>query len=218
MALTLADRVPQPEEVQAWFDWTAEIDREVDAAALAVRTVEESRRLNPRALVAATVHPGLRTALDRLERCLAAERALIVVIGRESPASEDDTDASYTPELRRAFAVVLDDVADAVRRFGDLVSAEFGGGDRAQVDELAEQTLDIVRETRAVLTELVLLDVDPRERTGLWMLQGSVLAAVEQVLLQLDLEQADRRRAAWLERSGLPIPGGPTRLRRRGAA
>lgn len=214
MALTLADRAPQPEEVQAWFAWTEDIDRDVDAAGLAVRTVEESRRLNPRALATAKVHPGLRSALDRLERCLAAERALLVVIGKESSAPED---SAYGLELRRAFAVVLDDLADAVRGFGDLVQAEFGGGNVDRVDEILERTLDIVRETRAVLTELVLLDVDPRARTDLWMLQGSVLAAVEQVLLQLDLEQQDRSSAAWLERSGFSLlPAVPVLQRSRG--
>ena len=201
VALTLADRVPHPEEVQAWFGWTEDIGSAVAEASAAVNAVEESRRLNPRALAAAKVHPGLRAALDRLERCLAAERALLVVIGKESPTtSSSDWDRSFGPELRRAFAVVLDDVADAVRGFGDLVAAEFGGGDVRRVDEVLEKTLDIVRETRAVLTELVLLDVDPREQTDLWMLQGSVLAAVEQVLLQLDLEQGERRSAPWLNR------------------
>lgn len=200
VALTLADRTPHLEEVQAWSGWTEDIAAGIADASVAVDAVAESRRLNPRALAAAKVHPGLRAALDRLERCLAAERALLVVIGKESPSLDLGSDRSFGPELRRAFAVVLDDVADAVRGFGDLVSAEFGGGNGDRVDEVLERTLDIVRETRAMLTELVLLDVDPREQTGLWMLQGSVLAAVEQVLLQLDLEQGERRSAPWLNR------------------
>lgn len=200
VALTLADRAPHPEEVQAWFGWTDDIASGIAEASVAVDAVQESRRLNPRALAAAKVHPGLRAALDRLARCLAAERALVVVIGKESPSSDSGWDRSFGPELRRAFAVVLDDVADAVRGFGDLVSAEFSGGNVSRVDEVLEQTLDIVRETRAVLTELVLLDVDPREQSNLWMLQGSVLAAVEQVLLQLDLDQGERRSAPWLNR------------------
>ncbi|GAA1837768.1 aromatic acid exporter family protein [Microlunatus capsulatus] len=206
VALSLTDRAPHPEEVAAWFAWTEDLDRDVDAAAAAVRTVEESRRLNPRALTADVVHPGLRDALDRLARCLAAERALLVVIGREAPEPGGPDDRSLTPELRRAFAVVLDDVADALRGFGDLVSAEFGGGNVDRVDALLSRTLDIVRETRAVLTELVLLDVDPRQQTGLWMLQGSVLAAVEEVLRQLDLEHIERRGAAWLQRRQGPGP------------
>ncbi|SDS46632.1 Aromatic acid exporter family member 1 [Friedmanniella luteola] len=200
MALSLTDRAPHPEEVAAWSAWTEDIGRDVDAAAAAVRTVEESRRLNPRALAADVVHPGLRDALDRLERCLAAERALLVVIGREAPAPGGDADQSFSPELRRAFAVVLDDVADALRGFGELVSAEFGRGPVDRVDDLVSRTLDLVRETRARLTELVLLDVDPRQQTGLWMLQGSVLSAVEEVLRQLDLEHIERRSAAWLQR------------------
>ncbi len=200
VALSLADRAPHPEEVAAWFAWTEDIAHDVDAAAAAVRTVEESRRLNPRALTTDLVHPGLRDALGRLERCLAAERALLVVIGREAPQPDGAPESSLSPELRRAFAVVLDDVADAVRGFGDLVGAEFGGGRVARVDELFARTLDIVRETRAVLTELVLLDVDPRQQTELWMLQGSVLAAVEEVLRQLDLGDVERRSASWWPR------------------
>jgi len=208
MALTLADRAPQPEEVAAWSAWAGDISQDVAAASVAVQAVEESRRLNPRALATAKVHPGLRASLDRLDRCLAAERALVGVIGREAPSPGSDNDRSLSPELRRAFAVVLDDLADALRGFGDLVSAEFGGGNVDRVDELLEQTLDVVRETRAVVTELVLLDVDPRARTDLWMLQGSVLAAVEHILLQLDLEERERSSEAWLQRyrvPGLPL-------------
>src|SRR3712207_8274370 len=105
MALTLADRVPHPEEVKAWSEWTEEISRNVAEAAMAIQAVEESRRLNPRALAAANVYPGLRASLDRLERCLAAERSLVVVIGREAPSPDAATGASFSPELRRVFAV-----------------------------------------------------------------------------------------------------------------
>lgn len=201
MALTLADRLPHPEEVAAWSAWTEDVETTIADATAAVEAVEESRRLNPRALAAATVHPGLRAALDRLERCLAAERALLVVISQEAPVPGGAPEQPLGPELRRAFAVVLDDVADALRGFGDVVAAEYGGGHADQVEETLDRTLDIVRETRAVLTELVLLDVDPRQQTDLWVVQGSVLAAVEQLLQQLDLEDRERSREAWLDRT-----------------
>ncbi len=236
VALTLADRAPHPEELQAWWDWLTDIEGDVDAAEAAVRAVEESRRLNARALAEAKIHPGLQAALERLDRCFTAARALVVVIGRESTTDADDApgdaeDNAAVVELRRAFAVVLDDVADAVRTFGDLVSAQFGGATLDQVEELRRRTADAVSETRAVLTELVLLDVDPRRQTPLWMLQGSVLAAVEQILQQLDSSpDALQRRAApdqvataaWLTRyraedspdtSGTGRRGGRRRLR-----
>jgi hypothetical protein len=223
VALTLADRAPHPEEVQAWSDWLADIEGDVDAAGAAVRAVEESRRLNARALAEAKIHPGLQAALERLDRCFTAARALVVVIGRESPAGDEDPADQPAVELRRAFAVVLDDVADAVRTFGDLVSAQFGGATLDRVEELRGRTADSVSETRAVLTELVLLDVDPRRQTPLWMLQGSVLAVVEQILLQLDpLSDALARgpipsaagTAAWLTRYRPTGPPGLTKAGR----
>jgi hypothetical protein len=233
VALTLADRAPHAEEVQAWSDWLAAIEGDVDAAGAAVRAVEESRRLNARALAEAKIHPGLQTALERLDRCVTAARALVVVIGRESlPDEEDRTGHQAVVELRRAFAVVLDDVADAVRTYGDLVSAQFGGATLDRVDELRLRTADAISETRAVLTELVLLDVDPQRQTPLWMLQGSVLAAVEQILLQLDPSPDAVVRgpapdqavaAAWLTRyreagpGGIRVTGRRGRRRRRGA-
>jgi hypothetical protein len=66
------------------------------------------------------------------------------------------------------------------------------------------RTLEAVRETRAVLAELMTLDVDPRERTDLWSLQGSMLAAVDEILRQLDWERTDRPTQWWLTRYGLP--------------
>jgi len=90
-----------------------------------------------------------------------------------------------------------------------LINAEYGRH-LDDVDELLTRTLGLVHETQAVLTELILLDVDPRQQTDLWMLQSSVLAAVDQVLQQLDLEQIERSSEAWLDRPrflALPIGG-----------
>ena len=203
-ALTLADRAPHPEEVEAWFHWTEEIEREVIEADAAVQALEDSRRLNPRALAAAKMHPELRVTIDRLDRSLAAERAILLGIGREDRGRGDGLERSFGPELRRAFAVVLDQLAEAVRGFGDLVAAEFGSGKFEEIDEVHARTMDVIQETRAVLTELSLLDIDRREHADLWMLQGSVLAAVEGVLAQLDPEQRERSSEAWLERYRLP--------------
>ncbi|WP_210509133.1 aromatic acid exporter family protein [Naasia sp. SYSU D00057] len=200
VALTLGHRPPHPEEVRAWLDWTEHIEDEIDAASAAVATVRESRRLNPRALATATVHPGLEAAVDRLDRSLAAERALIIAIGRQVPGEGEREPDPSEAELSRAFAVVLDDVADGLRAFGDLVDAEYGRRGANRADDLLERTLEIVRETRAVLTELMLLDVDPREQTELWMLHGSVLAALDHVIAQLDLERTERSTEPWLSR------------------
>jgi uncharacterized membrane protein YccC len=205
IALTLGDRAPHPDEVTAWTDWTGDIGDELRAAAAAVDTARESRRLNPRALATATVHPGLASAVGRLDRALAAQRILILAIGRQAPAEASASSGPSEAELRRAFAVALDDVASGLRAFGDLVQAEYGRVRADRADEAFERTLNAVREARAVMTELTLLDVDPRHQTQLWLLHGSVLAAMEQVVAQLDVEHAERRTEPWLERRALPV-------------
>jgi uncharacterized membrane protein YccC len=215
IAATLGERAPHPDEVTAWTGWTGDIAAELRAAAAAVESVRKSRRLNPRALATATVHPGLAFAVERLDRALAAQRILVAAIGRQAPADATASSGPSEAELRGAFAVVLDDVATCLRAFGDLVQAEYGRVKAERADEAFERTLDAVREARAVLTELTLLDVDLRGRTELWLLHGSVLAAIEQVVLQLDVEHAERRTEPWLDRRALPLLRKPVRISRR---
>ncbi len=205
MALTLASRPPHPEEATAWWAWTEHIGGDVAEAGGALQAIQQNRRLNPLALAAPTVHPGLQYALSRLERCLSAERALLTVLSTEAPSGDARQEGQTGAELRRAFAVVLDYAANRLRGFAELVDAEYGAGSVDRVDEAFNRTLDQVREGRAVLTELMLIDVDPREHTDVWMLQGSVLAAVDHVLRQLDLERAERRQEAWLVRRRMPV-------------
>ena len=213
IAQTLGSRPPVQDEVAAWSEWTDHLARDSAEASSAVEAVERTRVLNPLALATATVHPALRGALDRLERCLAAERALLVVLTRAAARPEEEVDDAGV-ELRRAFAVALDDVASGLRAFGDLVRAEYdGSGDDRE--SARARTLDSVREARAVLTELALLDLDPRQRPDLWMLQGSVLAAVEHVLDLLDLEREAPVHLLRPDATGMIPVIGPGRLRRR---
>ncbi len=205
VALAIASRTPDPEEVTEWLAWAEHISGEIQVAAQSVEAVEQGRKLNPLALTSAVLHPGLRDALGRLDRALGAERAFLTVLATQALSPDDADDGQRGTEMRRAFAVVLNDLASGLRSFADLIDAEYGSGGIDRVDEALQHTLDIVRETRAVVTELMLIDVDPREHTDLWMLQGSVLAAVEHVLRQLDLEHSERRTEAWLQRRAIPL-------------
>jgi hypothetical protein len=194
-------------EVARWADETRAVAGEVAEASNAVTSVKEGRRLNPRALTSTDVEPGLREGLDRLEGCALAIRALFTVILAELPEHPEDSpddadgagaegvpDAAFDEDARMAFSVVLSDIADCLRAYGRLVHAEAGNQDERAEEALAE-SLEALRETRAILTEL--LTTRPEGGVGLWLLRGSVLAAVEQVLLQLDLERRARQRSAW---------------------
>ena len=74
--------------------------------------------------------------------------------------------------------------------------AEAEGRDEDAEQALAD-TLDILRETKAILIELIM--VDAQGNPSAWLLRGSIVAAVEQVLDQLDLEERARLHARWRE-------------------
>lgn len=206
VALALGGRAPHPEEVAAWFDWSEDIDAEITAASTAVQAAEESRTLNARALTTAKVHDRLRSAVERLDRCLAAEQTLLAAVAGAPVVAADGADPDGS-DLRRAFAVILDDVATGLRALGDVLGAQPGQRSTAQPVLAAGRLAEIVGESRAVLTELVLLDVDPRRNTDLWLVQGSMLSAVDQILGQLDLEVDHPSRGPGRRRTSPPPVG-----------
>ncbi len=197
-------------EVEKWADETRGVAAQVAEASAIVTQVKEGRRFNTRALTTSDVEPGLREGLDRLESSVLAIRALFTVILAELPPdgsstgdeanaeadskARDHADDAFDEDARLAFSVVLADVGDCLRAYGRLVHAEAGGAEDRAEEALAE-SLEILRETRAILTEL--LTSRHEGRLELWLLRGSVLAAVEQVLVQLDLERRARLRSAW---------------------
>ncbi len=183
------------DQVEEWLDRVRAANRRASQATQTVTHLRDSRRLNPRALGTADVAPVLATGLDNLEHCLLALRALFVVLRTEVPPQEQEDDP-YGEELRAAFAVVLHDVADCLRAFGGLVVAEAEGREEETEQALAD-SLDILRETQAILAELIL--VNATDNPSSWLLRGSILAAVQQVLAQLDLEDRARMHRAWKE-------------------
>ena len=167
--------------------------RRVATARDIINSLKDSRRFNPRALGTIDVEPVLGTGLDTLEHCLLDIRSLLTVISAETPA-EERPDDPFGEELRAAFAVVLHDAADCLRAFGSLVVAEAEGREEETEAALAE-SLEMLRETRAILTELMM--VKAQDNSPAWMLRGSVLAALGQVLTRLDLEERARLHRTW---------------------
>ena len=205
------------EQVESWLDRVRSATRRVAIASDTISSLRDSRRFNPRALGTIDVAPVLASGLDNLEHCLLAIRALFVVLAAEVPQDEsspdqqrpsgqpvdepevehvDEADDPYGEELRAAFAVVLHDVADCLRAFGGLVVAEAEGREEETEQALAD-SLEILRETQAILAELIM--VEAVNNTSAWLLRGSILAAVQQVLAQLNLEARERVHRRWQE-------------------
>ena len=181
------------EQVQDWLDRVHAGTLRLKSAADTVASLKDSRRLNPRAIGTTDIEPVLASGLRTLESCLLSIRALFTVLLAELP-TEDRPDDPYGEELRAAFAVVLHDAADCIRAFGSLVLAEVEEHEE-EAERSLDESLEILRETQIVLTGLV--TVNFQENKSSWLLRGSILAAVEHVLNQLNLEEHVRTRQLW---------------------
>ena len=181
------------EQVQDWLDRVHAGTLRLKSATDTVTTLKDSRRLNPRAIGTTDIEPVLASGLRTLESCLLSMRALFTVLLAELP-TEDRPDDPYGEELRAAFAVVLHDAADCIRAFGSLVLAEVEEREE-EAERSLDESLEILRETQTVLTDLV--TVNFQENKSSWLLRGSILAAIEHVLNQLNLEEHVRLRQHW---------------------
>jgi hypothetical protein len=181
------------EQVQDWLDRVHAGTLRLKSATDTVTTLKDSRRLNPRAIGTTDIEPVLASGLRTLESCLLSMRALFTVLLAELP-TEDRPDDPYGEELRAAFAVVLHDAADCIRAFGSLVLAEVEEREE-EAERSLDESLEILRETQTVLTDLV--TVNFQENKSSWLLRGSILAAIEHVLSQLNLEEHVRARQHW---------------------
>lgn len=180
------------EQALQWLDDVRSLSKYVDAADQAIVDLRDSRRLNPRAIREVDTEPILRSGLDALERTVVLARALFRSIA--DGLREEDQTLEYSPELFGAIGLLLEDLAKGIRAYGALVRADAEKGGEASDSALSE-ALDALHETRAVLTELLIVDAGKNEDH--WMLSGTLLASVSRILRELDLEERARQRERW---------------------
>lgn len=191
--------------VQRHLDGVQDVTGQIGRASEQVSRLRDIWRWNTRAIGRADVTPLLRTGLESLQQCAAASRALFTVMLREAPDQPQGT--PFSDEARSAYAVVLTDLAECIDAFGSLVEAETQG-EEEQVHALLDANIELLRETRAILTELMLADVGPADQ---WLLRGSILRAVEEILQVLDAPTRASSRARWrAEQGDRPLPSAAT--------
>ncbi len=185
-------------QVRSWISEIHQVFPLLAQAETLVADTRAARRFNPRALTTVDSLPIVSAGLASLDGAVVAIRSTLMAFGQEVPDAPDPTAVAgtstddparpaseYDAELQRAFASVLSEMGDCVAAYGELTIAEAQGRDREAEAALA-QTLETLRETRAMLTELVMLD--PAHETTSWILHGSILGGVESVLRELDVD------------------------------
>ncbi|MDQ6850839.1 MAG: aromatic acid exporter family protein [Actinomycetota bacterium] len=195
VAKSLIRHTADQNEVRGWLDEARSITNDIGRVDQVLTDAGRSRQLNPRAAGTEDTTPDLRSGLASLEHSAVALRAVFRSIADRFELAVEaphvDSRDEFQEDLREAFATVMSDLAQAVRDFGALVRAEVDEAGGPHTAELA-RALDAVREARVRLTELLL--VDPQESPGLWQLHGSLLAGLQRVLAELDVEERIRQR------------------------
>jgi hypothetical protein len=177
------------QQAGAWEDRARELDRPLRAARIAVARGDESLRLNPRQRRVREGASSLRAALAALEHAAVQIRGLTLDLADLADAVESSDQAE--PELLVALGALLVELGGGVAAFGQLVAPEVAGPPREAVP--LHIALEIARTHRDVLAELML--VDARTDLELWHIQGSLLANVDRLLREIDLERGpDARR------------------------
>lgn len=210
-AESIADHPLRRSEASGWLHQSLQVGEQLGRASQQVGDLTDARRFNPRAIGTADLAPVLRSGLDILERSQVALRTLFWVMEREAPGGTRNRSGYLDADLRQAFAVVLNDVADSLDAFGHLVHAE-ANGEAEQVQDSLEYTIETLRETRVRLTELML--VDPQADSEGWLLRGTVLHSIEAMLELLDPVSRAADRAEWQAQQAGRIIGGDTLLNR----
>ncbi|MDT4913349.1 MAG: hypothetical protein QOC66_2477 [Pseudonocardiales bacterium] len=184
-------------EVRHWLDDARTIAHDIVGVDAVLTQAGQSRRLNPRAVGTVDTTPDLRSGLDSLEHAAVALRAVFRSIADVAGDASDAADQDGVPaefddeDLRAALATMMSDLAAAVRGFGTLVRAEVDRAEEPHTADLAE-ALRAVGEARARLTELLM--VDARDAPGQWQSNGALLAGMQRVLAELDVEHRTRER------------------------
>ena len=180
----LAAGVVGPWSRPAADHWLALARAVADEVAHAERTLaraEEAARLNPRGRRGRDAHPRLRAALTGLERCHLTLRTLArAVLDRTYFVPDGEQAAAYTAAQRAALGDLLGTAAAALRAVAPVAGGGAAADDaRARVDEHLA-ALDARRTHLAGV-----LAVDPDVDAAAWTQHGALLAAVDQLRVEI---------------------------------
>ncbi len=198
-----------------WLGEARQISHDIPSVGTALIRAEESRRLNLRALGTADTGPGLRHGLEALEHSALSLRSMLRSLLEVAQAYESEG-RDFPPELRRRLSGLLQDLASAVRSFAGLVRADAGPDDPAGELAALRDALARLEATRARVAER--MRTDPRTDTALAVLIVALLATVQRILHELDIDQRtapEPRHSPLVTLRALPHPRVPPAASRR---
>ncbi|MEU5239876.1 aromatic acid exporter family protein [Streptomyces lydicus] len=167
---------------------------EVDAA---LRQAEDSLRLNPRVKEGLLSRVVLRTGLDTLEISAVVIRTVCRTLTDLAKARTDEP--LFTEDIASALRELFGHMARAVESFAVLITTQVSANAEEAESQLVRE-LAASRESREVVAHLLLDGVQQHPRE--WQLHGALLAEVDRILDELDVEKRSERLVEELNRQG----------------
>ncbi|MGR3933501.1 FUSC family protein [Streptomyces sp. BRA346] len=199
LLLHMAEELGSPTPVEraaARLHEARRLDHDISQVDAALRQAEDSVRLNPRVKEGLLHRVVLRTGLDTLEICTVVLRVLTRTL---TDLAKKRTDEPLFPaDVAEALERLFRYTAAAVESFALLVTSSISANAEEAESHLATE-LARAHTSRDEAAHLLLRRV--QRHPGQWQLQGALLAEVDRILAELDMEQRSRRLMEELDRS-----------------
>ncbi|RNG32523.1 FUSC family protein [Streptomyces botrytidirepellens] len=199
LLLHMAEELGSPTPVEraaARLHEARRLDHDISQVDAALRQAEDSVRLNPRVKEGLLHRVVLRTGLDTLEICTVVLRVLTRTL---TDLAKKRTDEPLFPaDVAEALERLFRYTAAAVESFAVLVTSSISANAEEAESHLATE-LSRAHACRDEAAHLLLRRV--QRHPGQWQLQGALLAEVDRILAELDMEQRSRRLMEELDRS-----------------
>lgn len=188
------------EQAIAWLEAARGLGRSIDGAERSLGRAEESLRLNPRARKKAAAGPSLRSGLEALERAAVSMRGLARSLADRASGPSDET--VYGEDVRGQLSHLLRHLADAVEAYGVVVGAESTGSPAEEAG--LRDALAAAWDDRHGLRNELREEQRTRDEDA-WELHGALLANVDRLLREIDVEARGRLRELWQQRRGVGL-------------
>lgn len=171
------------------------IDHDIVAVDASLRQAEESLMLNPRVRQGLLYRVVLRTGLDTLEICAVVLRVLARTL---TDLAKDRVDEPlFPPDVASGLTELFGQMAGAVESFSLLITTPVAASAEGAETRLSE-ALTTSRTTRDRVADMLLAAVQEHPRK--WQLHGALLAEVDRILDELDIEKRTERLGKELDR------------------
>ncbi|GAA1956567.1 FUSC family protein [Catenulispora subtropica] len=200
LLLSIGEELDTPVAVEHAADRLHEarrLDHAVAGVDAALRQAEDSLRLNPRISEGLLVRLVLRTGLDTLEICVVVVRVLARSL-TDLAKRREEGEPLFPAETATALQELLADVGAAMVSYAVLVTSTVSGNAEQAENRLAAE-LSAAWDRREQVAQMLLDSVQRNPHA--WQLHGSLLAEIDRILDEMDLEHRSQRLMAELDRA-----------------